>query len=151
METIAVFVNDVAHARHILQPMLRGDAPAHWVVVACPPTLTRHIGRWVSHSAQQQWRERWAADLFAALEVELELKSRPGSTLERLVAKRPLVGLSARLMARLPHLRLLDARQPRLGRFEEPITAAQPAQTSSGWAVPAAATAGLTLMLTLVD
>lgn len=151
METIAVFVNDVAHARHILQPMLRGDDPAHWVVVACPPTLTRHIGRWVSHSAQQQWRERWAADLFAELEIEESLKARPGSTFETMVAKRPLSALSARLAARLPHLRLLDARQPRLGRIEEPITAAQPVQETSGWAVPAAATAGLTLMLTLAD
>ena len=29
METIAVFVNDVAAARHILQPMLRDEHPTH--------------------------------------------------------------------------------------------------------------------------
>ena len=41
METIAVFVNEAAAARRILQPMLRADAPTHWVLVACPPVLTR--------------------------------------------------------------------------------------------------------------
>lgn len=114
MERIAVFVNDVAAARHILQPMLIGGGPTHWILVACPPTLTRHIGRWVSHSARQQWRERWAADLFGALQPEL--RAQADSQVETLIAKRPLVEVSARLLARLPHLRLLEARQPRTGR-----------------------------------
>ena len=149
MEKIAVFVNDVACARHILQPMLESDAPTHWVLVACPPTLTRHIGRWVSHSAREQWRERWAAELFSALETEL--RARSGSAVETLIAKRPLAEVSARLLARMPHLRMLDARQPRVGRIDEPISAQQPAQAANGWAAPAAATAGLSLMLTLAD
>lgn len=149
MEKIAVFVNDVAAARHLLEPMLKGCGATHWVLVACPPTLTRHIGRWVSHSARQQWRERWAADLFDALRPELE--ARPGSEVETLIAKRPLVDVSARLVARLPQLCLLDARQPRVGRVDEPISAAQPAQAGNRWATPAAATAGLTLVLTLAD
>ena len=149
MEKIAVFVNDVAAARHILEPMLKGEGPVHWVVVACPPTLTRHIGRWVSHSARQQWRERWAADLFG--ELQAELKAQPGSAVETLIAKQRLVDVSARLVARLPQLRLLDARQPRVGRIDEPISATQPAQDASRWAAPAAATAGLSLVLTLAD
>ena len=149
MEKIAVFVNDVASARHILQPMLEGEGPTHWVLVACPPTLTRHIGRWVSHSARRQWRERWAADLFDALTPEL--KAQAGSEVETLIASRPLADLSARLTARMPHLRLLDARQPRVGRVDEPISAAQPGQPGPRWAAPVAATAGLSLMLTLAD
>ena len=149
MEKIAVFVNDVAAARHILAPMLKGGGPTHWVLVACPPTLTRHIGRWVTHSARQQWRERWAAELFDALQPEL--KARPGSEVETLIAKRTLVDVSARLLARLPQLRLLDARQPRIGRVDEPISAAQPTTAGTRWAAPAAATAGLSLVLTLAD
>jgi hypothetical protein len=149
METIAVFVNDVGNARHILQPMLRGEGPVHWVVVACPPTLTRHIGRWVSHSARQQWRERWSADLLG--ELLPVIKGHTGSTVETLTAKRPLVEVTARLMARMPHLRLLDARQPRVGRIDEPISAAQPVDAGNRWAAPAAAAAGLSLMLTLAD
>ncbi|KQW35696.1 hypothetical protein [Rhizobacter sp. Root404] len=149
MEKIAVFVNDVASARHILQPMLEGEGPTHWVLVACPPTLTRHIGRWVSHSARRQWRERWATDLFTALQPELQ--ARAGSEVETLIANRPLVDVSARLVARLPHLRLLDARQPRVGRTDEPISVAQPGQPGPRWAAPVAATAGLSVMLALAD
>ena len=148
MEKIAVFVNDAAHARHLLQPMLEGAGAAHWVLVACPPTLTRHIGRWVSHAAREQWRERWAAELFEA--IEPELRARPGKV-ERLLAKRPLVEVSKRLEARLGAIRLLDARRPRLGKPDEPISASQPASDVGRWAVPVAATAGLTVMLALAD
>jgi hypothetical protein len=149
METIAVFVNDAAAARRILQPMLRGEGSTRWVLVACPPTLTRHIGRWVTQSARRQWRERWSADLFAALASELKLPA--GSTLETLVASRPLVAVSARLQARWPQLRLLDARQQRVGRVDEPIGATPAASAANRWAAPAAATAGLSVVLTLAD
>ena len=33
METIAVFANDAAHARHLLQPMLGHAATTHWIIV----------------------------------------------------------------------------------------------------------------------
>jgi hypothetical protein len=149
VEKIAVFVNDAAHARHLLRPMLEGAGAAHWIVVACPPTLTRHIGRWVSHAAREQWRERWAAQLFD--EVESELRASPGGRVERLLAKRPLVEVSKRLEARLGTVRLLDARRPRLGKPDEPISASQPASDVGRWAVPIAATSGLTVMLALAD
>lgn len=146
METIAVFVNDAASARHVLQPMLQHGAPTRWVLVACPPVLTRHVGRWVTRDARQQWRERWASDLFAELAPDLA-----GAALETLVAGRPLVDVSARLRTRLPQVRLLDARRPRLGRIDEPISADQPAEAAPRWAAPAAATAGLSVMLALAD
>ena len=149
MEKIAVFVNDAAHARHLLQPMLTGADPVHWIVVACPPTLTRHIGRWVSHAAREQWRERWASELFEALTPEL--RTAAGSTVERQVAKRPLIDVSRRLEARLGMVRLLDARRPRLGKPDEPISATQPVSDVGRWAVPVAATTGLTVMLALAD
>ncbi|HEX6703220.1 MAG TPA: hypothetical protein VF169_00560 [Albitalea sp.] len=148
MEKIAVFVNDAAHARHILQPMLASGVATHWVLVACPPTLTRHIGRWVSNTARQQWRERWAAELFAELEAELKTH---GSQLEKIVAKRPLVDVSARLEARLGSLRLLDARRPRLGKEDEPLTANQPAGDGNRWAAPVAITTGLSAVLAMAD
>jgi hypothetical protein len=148
MEKIAVFINDVACARHLLQPMLAGREPTHWVLVACPPTLTRHIGRWVSRSARRQWRERWAADLFDALRAEL---ASPGGEVETLIATRPLAEVSARLLARLAPLRLLDARRPRVGGVDEPISATQPAPAASRWAAPAAAAAGLSVVLALAD
>ena len=149
MEKIAVFVNDAEHARHILQPMLQGAGPTHWVVVACAPTLTRHIGRWVSNAARQQWLERWSSELFA--QIEPDLRAQAGSMVEKMLVKRPLTEVCTRLEARLGPLRLLDARRPRLGKADEPLTAGQPPADSKGWAYPVAAASGLTALLAMAD
>lgn len=149
MEKIAVFVNDAEYARHLLQPMLQGAGPTHWVLIGCPPTLSRHIGRWVPHSAHQHWREHWAAEVFSALEPALT--QRVGSKLEKLLATRPLVDVSVRLQSCLHSVRLLDARRPRLGKVDEPICVEQPSAGGSRWAGPVAAATGLTAMLTLAD
>ena len=149
MEKIAVFVNDAQHARHILQPMLRGAGPTHWVVVACAPTLTRHIGRWVSNAARRQWLERWSSELFAL--IEPDLRGRTGNKVEKMLVKRPLTEVCARLEARLGPLRLLDARRPRLGKADEPLTAGQPPADAEGWVYPVVATTGLSALLALAD
>jgi hypothetical protein len=148
MEKIAVFVNDVSYARHILQPLLGGEGPVHWIIVACPPTLSRHIGRWVSRGAREQWRQRWAAECFA--DVEPELKANPRNKLEKVLANRSPMDMASRLEARLGSVRLLDARRPRVGKAEEPLTAAQP-NAKPGWTLPLAATTGLSAMLSLAD
>ncbi len=149
MEKIALFVNEAAYARRILHPMLGGEAPVHWIVIAYAPTLSRHIGRWVSHSAREQWRQRWAAECFA--EFEVELKANPRSKLEKILATRPPIEIVVRLEARLGKLRLLDARRPRLGKPDEPLTARQPATDRGSWSVPMALTTGLSSMLALAD
>ena len=148
MEKIAVFVNDAEHARHVLRPMLGSGAPTHWIVVACAPTLTRHIGRWVSHAARQQWLERWSAELHA--ELEPELKAVAGSRVEKMLARRPLADLCERLQKKQGPLRLLDARRPRVGRADEPLTANQP-DTANNWGYTVAATTSLGALLALTD
>lgn len=150
MDPIAVFVNDARYAQHLLTPLLEGARPTHWVLVACAPRLTRHIGRWVSQGARAQWRERWAAELFA--ELEPALKAQRGSRVEKMVAKRPLVDVSSRLSARLAGIKLVDARAPRWGQPDEPIIANQPASgLPQQWAGPLAVTTGLSAVLALVD
>lgn len=150
MERIAVFVNDAAHAQHILQPMLRGAAPLQWTVVACPPALTRHAGRWISQAARTQWRERWCAEVFAVLDPLL--LPHAAGPVEHVVATRAPAQIVQRLEARHgTALRLLDARRPRLGKPDEPLCATQPASDVGRWAVPLAATTGLTMMLALAD
>ena len=149
MEKIAVFVNDADHARRLIQPLLAGAGPTHWLLVACAPRLTRHIGRWVSQPARRQWLERWSRDLFAQLEPEL--RSVPSSQVERLVARQPLVELSRRLAARHGPIGLLDARRPQVGRVDEPISDWQPPSTRHRWVAPLAATGGLAVMLALAD
>ena len=149
MERIAVFINDAAHARHLLQPMIGAAGSTHWILVACPPTLTRHIGRWVSHAARQAWRQRWGEELLAQLAPELA--ARTGSQVERMVASRPLTDVSARLAARLPDVRLLDARRPTLGKPHEPLTTMQPPEGGRRWAGTVAMAGGFTAMLALAD
>lgn len=149
MERIAVFANDAAHARHLLQPMLGDGGPTHWIVVACPPTLTRHIGRWVSQPARRAWRERWSNELFAQLEPELA--ARAGSKVEKQIASRPLVEVSSRLEARWPGVRLLDARRAAIGRADEPITRTQPTEPAGGLAGAVVAAGSLAAVLSLAD
>ncbi|MEP6876225.1 MAG: hypothetical protein ABI887_17865 [Burkholderiales bacterium] len=149
MERIAVFVNDAAHARHLLQPMLGTSGRTHWIVVACPPRLTRHVGRWVSQPVRRAWRERWGGQLLAQLAPDLAEPG--GSRIEPLVAHRPLVEVSAGLVARFPGLRLLDARRPILGKPEEPLTAAQPPTGTSPWAETMAAAGSLAAVLSFAD
>jgi hypothetical protein len=149
MEKIAVFINDAAHAQHILQPMLQDDRPTHWVLVATPPKLTRHIGRWVSATARQAWVERWSTELFA--ELEPVLRQCAGSRVEKVLAKRPLVDVSKRLQDRLAPVRLLDARRPRVGKPDEPLTADQPPTGAGRWASAVVATGSLSAVLTLAD
>lgn len=149
MERIAIFANDADHARRILQPLLEGaDTTSRWVIVACPPVLTRHIGRWVSQAARSQWRERWSAELFAALEADL--RARGVTQIERVIARRPLTDVSERLQRRIPGLHLLDARQPRVGKVDEPLIPGQPA-TPGRLASTLAATGGLSALLALAD
>ena len=149
MDKIAVFANDIDHARHILEPMLAGAPATHWVLVACPPTFTRHIGRWVSQQARTQWRERWAGEMFAA--IEPLLKAHHGSQVEKLVARRPLTDVAARIEARLGQVRLLDARRPKLGKADEPLTVNQPVENGGRWAAPVALTTGVSALLALAD
>jgi hypothetical protein len=103
----------------------------------------------VSRDAREQWRQRWAAELFEQLEPLL--KAQAGSRVEKQLAKRRLVDVSARLVARLGTLRLLDARRPHLGHADEPITAAQPANDGNRWAAPVALATGLGAILALSD
>ena len=149
METIAVFVNDAPHAHRALEKLMSAGTPRHWIFVACPPTLTRHIGRWVSSAAREQWRERWAADLF--VQMESTLKVQTGSRVEKMLAKRPLIDVATRLDQRLGNVKVFDARRPRLGKPDEPLAADSPASELSRWTYPVAITTGLSAMLALAD
>jgi len=151
MEKIAVFVDDVDHARQLLAPLLaQGAEPMHWVVVACAPRLTHRIGKWVSNSNRQQWREHWARALRQKLEPVFGDAGAPGR--EWIVARGPLDALSTRLRVRLgADLRLLDARRPKLGVVLPPLLADQAPEPGSRWAAPVAVTSSLSLVLALTD
>jgi hypothetical protein len=150
MERIAVFVNDADHARQMLTPMIESPLPTHWLLAACPPSLTRHAGRWVSHGARQAWIERWSADLFAQLAPLL--REPAGSRVETMLVGRSAQGLAERLLRQHGPIRLLDARRPRLGHIDEPLPGAGAApSTAQRWTAPLTAMAGVSSLLVLAD
>lgn len=82
MDKVIVYVDDAAYARQVLEPLA---APAtagtiHWVLVACAPRMTHRISKWVSHSARENWRAKWADKLFAQLQPWLRAEGAPIST-----------------------------------------------------------------------
>lgn len=151
MEQIAVFIDNATHARRIIEPMLtRSDDQWRWVVVACPPRLSRHVGRWVSHVGRQQWQRRWLQDLRRAIDPMFARQSTDG--VQWLLADGALEPLGRRLRSQYgAGLHLLDARVPKLGRPGEPLSAGQPATTAEEWRAPVAVSSSLAVMLALAD
>lgn len=158
MERMAVFFDDVDHARRLLEPMLaKGNDPSLWVMVACAPRMTHRIGKWLSHSARNHWRTQWAEQQRQALEPALLARS-ANTRFEWTLAKGPLPAVTQRLRQQHGHaLRVLDARRPKLAELSMPLQAPQAgatgqAQATAGrLAAPLAVSSGLALVLTLAD
>jgi len=139
MDKIIVYLDDAEHARHQLAPMESG-APGsrqatHWILVACPPRMTRHISKWVNHTARENWRNKWAEKLFSQLTPELRSL---GDKVTPVMAQGPLVELTAELQKQHGAARVLDARRPKFGQDLPPVTADQPATHEARWTVPGA-------------
>ena len=128
MEKIIVFVSDSTHALQTLAPMCQpsntnGGTNTHWIVVACPPRLTRHISKWLTHSARLQWRDKWSAKIFANL---TPLLKGAGNQVETLIAPGSLVEMTDRLLKTHGAARVMDARLPLAGQEMQPVTREQP-------------------------
>ena len=146
MDNIIVYVDDAAYALHLLQPMLpSGDArgPTRWIVVGCAPRVTHHASKWVTHSARESWRGKWAEKVFAQL---LPLLQQEGDTVVTQLAQRTLCTQTESLIKRHGAARVLDARRPKFGQDLQPVTASQ-AQESHGVLGYAAALAGAGLLV----
>jgi len=142
MEKIIVYLDDAGHAQQQLAPMKAAGAAAqstpaatHWVLVACAPRLTHRISKWVSHSARENWRAKWADKLFGQIVPELQAA---GDGVTTVLAKGPLPELTRKLMAEHSATRVLDARRPKFGQDMQPVTADQPATADGRWSVPGA-------------
>lgn len=145
MEQMIVYLDDAGHALQQLVPMRTGTGRTRWILVACAPRMTQRIGKWVSHSARENWRRKWSEKLFD--QVVPELRSR-GDEVIALVAKGPLAELTARLHAEHGPARVLDARRPKFGHELQPVVADQPANGDNRWSVPGAVAAmGAVLVL----
>ena len=108
MEKVIVYLDDPAYARQRM-PGVEG-APTHWLLVACAPRMTHRISKWVSHSARENWRAKWADRLFEQVVPPLEER---GDTVTPILARGPLPELTRNLMAEHGTARVLDVRRPK--------------------------------------
>ncbi len=120
MQQIIVYLDDAAHAHQQLASLTVGEPPhpgrqiaTHWVLVACPPRMTQHVSKWVSHSARESWRAKWADKAFGQIVPQLQAR---GDQVTCVLAKGPLPALTRKLEAQHGAARLLDARRPRPGQ-----------------------------------
>lgn len=107
MNKVIVYLDDPAYAR---QQMPAAAEPTHWLLVACAPRMTHRISKWVSHSARENWRTKWADRLFQ--EVVPPLRER-GDTVTPILARGPLPELTNSLMAEHGTAHVLDVRRPK--------------------------------------
>lgn len=150
--TVALFIDDVAAARLALQPLLQSSHPAHVILVACAPKLTHHVGRFLTHASREQYRDRWARDLFGELQPLWSLA--PRGTVETLVARAPLDVMVQRMRVRLgTDLVAVDARRAGLEQARQgQVAAPEGAEaTARRWLVPAFVTSGLGIAIALAD
>ena len=150
MEKIIVYVNDAAHALQTLTPMCqkadgsaRAASETQWIVVACAPRLTRHISKWLTHSARLQWRQKWAAKVFADITPVL---SRHGGQVKTLTAEGSLVEMTDQLLKTYGAARVMDARLGLVGQDMLPVTREQPIHEENRWVLPSAMVGMGTLM-----
>lgn len=108
MDKVIVYLDDPAYARQRMPGAEAG--PTHWLLVACAPRMTHRISKWVSHSARENWRAKWADRLFE--QVVPALRDR-GDTVTPILARGPLPELTRHLMAEHGSLRVLDVRRPK--------------------------------------
>ena len=107
MEKVIVYLDDPAYAR---QQLPAGAAPIHWVLVACAPRMTHRISKWVSHSARENWRAKWADKLFDQVIPALHAR---GDAVTPVLARGPLPELTRSLMAEHGTARVIDVRRPK--------------------------------------
>ena len=133
MDKVIVYVDDADYARQKLESMAARSAAAntHWVLVACAPRMTHRISKWVSHSARENWRAKWADKLFAQLQPWLGgAGGRVSTVLAEHGAHTPV------LDARRPKLEPQEAPQPPAANAA-PIVTRKPARR---WSVPGSLT-----------
>jgi hypothetical protein len=149
MDTYIVYLDDASYAQHLLAPMLQPNEPARWVLVACAPRMSRRIGKWLSHSARENWRAKWCDKLFMQITPLLQVKhGQQANVLEYIVASSPLPELTQRLRTQFGAARVVDARRPKFGQDLAPVSADQPAEHAARWQVSGAVgTLGVVLAL----
>ena len=136
METFIVYLDDKQYALQQIVPMLshqEASQQVSWVLVGCPPRLTRHSGRWLSQSAQKKWRQDWTQE--TTQEIATLLRQHNNQVFIK-TAHGPLTEFTKKLSREFVSARVIDARRPKLTTNLHPVTEDQP-QAKSDLVVPA--------------
>jgi hypothetical protein len=121
METFAVYINDQEHGPQQVLSLLQSKEPARWVLLAFPPRMSRHMGRWLSQPAKKKWRLRWSEQ--ALQEVTQRLAAQGDRYEVRILQQAPTPKLERDLRREFGNVRIIDARRlPE--RWEVPASAA---------------------------
>jgi hypothetical protein len=148
METIIVYVDDAAYALQMLQPMLPAGGsrnPTRWLLIGCAPRVTHRVSKWVTNSARESWRGKWADKVFGQIVPALE---KDGDIVTTQLARGTLCTLTYSLTREHGLARVLDARRPKFGEDLQPVTRGQ-AQESRHVLGYAAALAGAGLIVAM--
>lgn len=158
MDTVIVYLDDADYALQHIAALHRKEGESqksqtHWVLVGCAPRMTHRISKWVSHSARENWRNKWADKLFGQAAPALEAQ---GGSVTTFIAKGPLTELTERLLQEHQSAQVLDARRPKIGQDLPPVTAQpavaeKPAKNPAPWALPGAAMALLGSLLLVAE
>jgi hypothetical protein len=97
--------------------------------------MTRHISKWVSYSARENWRAKWADKLFAQITPSLLTQ---GDQVTQVLASPNLTEQTQNLITKLGAARVLDARRPKFGQDLQAVTSDQKLSTQNRWTVPGA-------------
>jgi hypothetical protein len=139
MDTIIAYVDDADYALQQLAPMLdeasgANRRAAQWILVACPPRMSRHINKWVNHTARENWRNKWSDKLFKLITPRLQAC---GGKVVTLLSTGPLMEMTQELQMKYGTARVLDARRPKFGPDVQSATGPSPGSDARG-AVPGA-------------
>jgi hypothetical protein len=110
-ETFIVYLDDARCAEEKLASVLAQPGLKRWILVACTPRITRRIGKWLSHSARENWRDKWCDKLFAHILPVI----RRNDLVFCEVATGPLPQYTQMLLSELGQATVIDARRPKFG------------------------------------
>jgi len=112
LNPIIVYVDDASYALPLVQALAASPQAqaSHWLLVACAPRITHRVSKWVSHSARESWRGKWADKLFAQL---LPVFGDSAGRITPVLAKGPLAELVAQLQQEHGTAQIVDARRPK--------------------------------------
>jgi hypothetical protein len=95
-----VLLDDASYAMRHINPMRCSSSgeplPNHWVLMACPPRMTRHVSKWVHQ-------------LFADIAAYL---NSPNDHIKQYQSVGPLMAQAQDLLLKYPNARLVDAHRP---------------------------------------